>query len=103
MPAIFCSPEQGALAFLEVADLDQSEGNDIRPILQELLRLFHDNAQGLFLREQLNFAEGRVEAAAQQISTPLSRGPKKRPPRRRPLATTTTCSTELARQIRTGR
>ena len=56
-------PSQNAGAFLGLADLERAEGGDARPILDELLRLFPDNAQGLFQRAQLNLDEGRVEAA----------------------------------------
>lgn len=57
-------PEQDAMAFLELADLDRAEGGDPRPILEEVLAVFPNNAQALFVRAQVNLQDGRIEEAA---------------------------------------
>ena len=60
-------PEQDAMAFLELADLEREEGGDPRPILEELLARFPGNAHARFLRAQLNLDQGRIDEAARDF------------------------------------
>ncbi|MFO1067887.1 MAG: glycosyltransferase [Geminicoccaceae bacterium] len=60
-------PEQDALAFLELADIERVEGRDPRPLLEEVLALFPGNAQALFVRAQLNLDDGRIDEAARDF------------------------------------